>query len=74
MWFSGLRGAMAYALALQASESLAVGSVILVTTLLYALLTILVFGSMLQPLLRKMDVKNKPELDDNYEPRDNKCN
>ena len=61
MWFAGLRGAMAYALALQASETLEIGPVILAVTLLYALLTILVFGSMLHPLLNKLDVKNKPE-------------
>jgi hypothetical protein len=51
---------MAYALALQASTKLKIGRVILIDTLLYSLLTILVFGSMLQPLLTKLDVKNKP--------------
>ncbi len=59
MWFAGLRGAMAYALALQASQSLAIGPIILIDTLLYSLFTILVFGSILHPLLNKMDVKNK---------------
>jgi NhaP-type Na+/H+ or K+/H+ antiporter len=60
MWFSGLRGAMAYALALQASTTLAVGPVILVTTLVYSLITILGLGTALYPFLNYMDVKNKP--------------
>lgn len=37
------------------------GPVILVVTLLYALLTIIVGGSMLHPVLTRMDVINKPE-------------
>jgi sodium/hydrogen exchanger 8 len=74
MWFAGLRGAMAYALALQASETLAIGPVILAVTLLYALLNILVFGSMMHPLLTKLDVKNKPDLDSDEAPRSNCCN
>jgi hypothetical protein len=60
MWFSGLRGAMAYALALQASITLAIGPVILVTTLVYSLITILGLGTGLYPFLTYMDVKNKP--------------
>lgn len=60
MWFAGLRGAMAYALALQASEKLKTnGPIILVVTLLFALLTVIVSASMLNPVLNKMDVKNK---------------
>ena len=51
MWISGLRGAMAYALALKCAEDLAIGPVILIDTLLYALFTILGIGSMLHPIL-----------------------
>jgi|LauGreDrversion4_2_1035121.scaffolds.fasta_scaffold184556_2 solute carrier family 9 (sodium/hydrogen exchanger), member 8 len=76
MWFSGLRGAMAYALALQASSQLSVGPVILIMTLVYSLITILGFGTCLYPVLQLMDVKNKPrplgevELDtDNFSNR-----
>jgi sodium/hydrogen exchanger 8 len=76
MWFSGLRGAMAYALALQASNQLSVGPVILIMTLVYSLITILGFGTCLYPVLQLMDVKNKPrplgevELDtDNFSNR-----
>jgi NhaP-type Na+/H+ or K+/H+ antiporter len=48
MWFSGLRGAMAYALALQAATDLeGMGMVILITTLVYSLITILGFGTLL---------------------------
>lgn len=56
MWFSGLRGAMAYALALQASQQIANGNVILVTTLVYSLITILGIATFLHPILQKMDV------------------
>jgi len=62
MWFAGLRGSMAYALALDAATQLPVGPLILIDTLLYSLLTILGFGSVLHPVLTKMDVKNKPKL------------
>lgn len=61
MWFSGLRGAMAYALALQASQQIANGNVILVTTLVYSLITILGIATFLHPILQKMDVQNKPK-------------
>lgn len=47
----------------------------MIDTLLYSLLTILVFGSMLHPILTKMDVKNKPSLDvDNPRQKKNYCN
>lgn len=61
MWFSGLRGAMAYALALQASQQIENGNVILVTTLVYSLITILGIATFLHPILQKMDVQNKPK-------------
>ena len=76
MWLSGLRGAMAYALALKCATELPIGPVILIDTLLYAFLTILGIGSILNPVLTKLDVKRKP-VDPNepvYEGRDNFCN
>lgn len=56
---SGLRGAMAYALALKAAVTLPLGPVILIFTLIYSFLTILVIGSALNPVLAKCDVKRK---------------
>jgi NhaP-type Na+/H+ or K+/H+ antiporter len=57
MWISGLRGAMAYALAMQARVDFKRGPLILLVTLLYALFTILIQGSMLNFFLNKCDVK-----------------
>ena len=64
MWLSGLRGAMAYALALQSTNDLAIGPIILIDTLLYALFTILGIGSILNPVLDKLGVK-RTDADDN---------
>jgi len=61
MWFSGLRGAMAYALALKSVTDLAIGPVILIDTLLYALFTILGIGSIMNPVLERLGVKNTEE-------------
>ena len=75
MWFSGLRGAMAYALALEAAAELPVGQIILIDTLTYSLVTILGFGSVLHPILTKMEVKNKPRvLGEDEEVNDNCSN
>jgi len=57
MWMSGLRGAMAYALALKAATELAIGPVILIDTLIYSLITILGIGSCLNPVLERLGVK-----------------
>jgi len=59
MWISGLRGAMAYALALKAMVELEVGGAILIATLIYAMITILLIGSALNPILEMMGVKNE---------------
>lgn len=56
MWFSGFRGAMAYALALKSSIDFAVGPVMLIDTLLYSLLTILIMGTFIKPILDRCDV------------------
>ena len=61
MWLSGLRGAMAYALALKCATDLEIGPVILIDTLIYALITILGIGSILNPVLSKLEVKRKEE-------------
>lgn len=59
MWMSGLRGAMAYALALRCATELEIGPVILIDTLLYAMFTILGIGSILNPVLDYLGVKAK---------------
>ena len=61
MWISGLRGAMAYALALKCASELELGPVILIDTLLYSFITILGVGSILNPILSKLGVKRKVE-------------
>lgn len=63
MWLSGLRGAMAYALALKCATDLEIGPVILIDTLIYALITILGIGSILNPVLTKLGVKRKDVLE-----------
>ena len=58
---SGLRGAMAYALAIQSIFDYGVkGQIILYTTMVFTLITILGVGSFLQPILTKCDVMRKP--------------
>jgi NhaP-type Na+/H+ or K+/H+ antiporter len=57
MWISGLRGAMAYALALKSASDLAIGPSILTDTLIFSLATILIVGTVLNPILSKFDVK-----------------
>jgi len=62
MWFSGLRGAMAYALALKSIQDLDIGPVILLDTLIYSYISILGVGSVLNPVLTKLDVKRKDDI------------
>ena len=59
IWIAGLRGAMAYALALESKNELENGDILLIITLLYALITILLVGGILSPVLTKCDVKKK---------------
>jgi sodium/hydrogen exchanger 8 len=75
MWFGGLRGAMAYALALEASVTFGspVGPCILVTTLVYSLITVLGLGSVLHPVLNWADVKRKKE-EESHSETDNTSN
>jgi NhaP-type Na+/H+ or K+/H+ antiporter len=58
MWLSGLRGAMAYALALSCSiEFVEKGPIILIVTLIYSLFSILGVGTFLGVILRKLNVR-----------------
>ena len=56
MWIAGLRGAMAYALALDSSKEGQSGKVMLIVTLLYALFTILGVSSVLYPIMNYCEV------------------
>lgn len=68
MWIAGLRGAMAYALALDASTpkkailtafeqaTIKAGKVMLLQTLIYSLFTILIISSILYPIMLKCEV------------------
>lgn len=48
---------MAYALALKSVTDLAIGPVILIDTLIYAFITILGIGSILNPIFERLGVK-----------------
>lgn len=68
MWIAGLRGAMAYALALDSStpkkrfptaideSNIKAGKVMLLQTLIYALFTILIISTFLYPIMLKCEV------------------
>lgn len=68
MWIAGLRGAMAYALSLESSQSPIfnnpatghfAGEVMLVVTIIYSLFTILGVSSILHPIMVKCEVTGK---------------
>lgn len=61
MWIAGLRGAMAYALALESLSDLDMGPVILIVTLIYAFITILFIGSIMYPIMVWAGIKRSPE-------------
>ena len=60
MWIAGLRGAMAYALALKSSFDFDKGPIMLIVTLIISFMSILLIGSSMNPILNKMDVGRKP--------------
>nr|XP_022911606.1 sodium/hydrogen exchanger 8 isoform X2 [Onthophagus taurus] len=60
MWFSGLRGAISYALSLHLNFSDETRHVIITTTLIIVLITTLVFGGSTMPLLRFMQATKNP--------------
>lgn len=62
MWIAGLRGAMAYALAIESIFDFGeAGRVMLYLTTIYGLITILIVGSILQPVLVKCEVTKQAE-------------
>ena len=62
MWVAGLRGAMAYALAIESIFDFGeAGRVMLYLTVIYGLITILLIGSILQPILVKCEVTKQSQ-------------
>jgi hypothetical protein len=60
MWLAGLRGSMAYALALKSTFDFEKGPIMLIDTLIYAFVSILLVGSLMNPILKALNVSNKP--------------
>lgn len=60
MWFSGLRGAISYALSLHLNFSDETRHVIITTTLIIVLFTTLIFGGSTMPLLKFMQATKNP--------------
>nr|CAD7598136.1 unnamed protein product [Timema genevievae] len=60
MWFSGLRGAIAYALSLHLQFSGETRHVIVTTTLIIVLFTTLFFGGSTMPLMKFLQANKKP--------------
>jgi sodium/hydrogen exchanger 8 len=60
MWFSGLRGAIAFALAIDSSKEFLGGGIILTMTLSFAIITIIFVAGAIAPILIKLDVLEKP--------------
>lgn len=75
MWVAGLRGAMAYALAMESrsnpmfthADGSNAGSVMLLVTLLYALFTILGISSVLNPIMNYCEVTRGEKVEEGPE-------
>mmetsp|Transcript_16003 Transcript_16003/g.18578 ORF Transcript_16003/g.18578 Transcript_16003/m.18578 type:complete len:172 (+) Transcript_16003:505-1020(+) len=61
MWIAGLRGAMAYALALESFKDYSTGKVMLVITLIYSLFSVLIIGSCMGLILKLIGVEKTEE-------------
>ena len=57
MWIAGVRGAMAYALAMKAVIDYKNGDILLFDTLIYSYITVILLGPALKPLLEYLGVK-----------------
>lgn len=73
MWVAGLRGAMAYALAIESFSDYSTGKVMLVVTLIYSLFSVLFIGSIFKSLITYVgvekteeDLQTQIELDDTF--------
>jgi len=70
MWFSGLRGAIAFVLALQASEDFKDqhGGEILTTTIIVIFFTVIVFGGYITSVLEKLDLRMPQDEEEHINP------
>lgn len=78
MWIAGLRGAMAYALAMESSQNPIFvnpatgknsGDVMLAVTIIYSLFTILGVSSLLNPIMQKCEVTAKASVSEEDDSR-----
>lgn len=75
MWFSGFRGAMAYALALQSTTQYKdgdVGNIFLTITLVYAIINIFINATVLESIINKLGIKKSPGDDEDQVPESHK--
>lgn len=72
MWFSGLRGAISYALSLHLEFSDETRHVIITTTLIIVLVTTLVFGGSTMPLMKFLQTKSNKKPTKSGKRRKNK--
>lgn len=72
MWFSGLRGAISYALSLHLEFSDETRHVIITTTLIIVLVTTLVFGGSTMPLMKFLQTKSNKKPSKSGKRRKNK--
>ncbi|XP_024874394.1 sodium/hydrogen exchanger 8 [Temnothorax curvispinosus] len=70
MWFSGLRGAISYALSLHLDFSDETRHVIITTTLIIVLFTTLIFGGSTMPLLKFLRAEKKPKSNSRRKKKD----
>lgn len=72
MWFSGLRGAISYALSLHLEFSDETRHVIITTTLIIVLVTTLIFGGSTMPLMKFLQTKSSKKATKSGKRRKNK--
>lgn len=70
MWFSGLRGAISYALSLHLDFSDETRHVIITTTLIIVLFTTLIFGGSTMPLLKFLRAEKKQKSNSRRKKKD----
>lgn len=64
MWFSGLRGAMAFAMAMDLRKKSDNGPLFLTTTLVIILVTVLLQGNITAPVLKLLGIQMNQEIEE----------